>query len=82
MNVTNFTTLKKIRIIKDETNIKNLVLLTISMRQILKKKVQKKKWAFLVAIMIQMKKSLNHQHNTMFYSEYEVYFCSFNILQR
>lgn len=42
MNVTNFKTLKKIRIIKDETNIKNLVLLTISMRQILKKKVQKK----------------------------------------
>lgn len=73
MNVTNFKTLKKIRIIKDETSIKNLVLLTISMRQILKKKF-KKKWAFLVAIMIQMKKSLNHQHNTMFYSEYEVYF--------
>lgn len=73
MNVTNFKTLKKIRIIKDETNIKNLVLLTISMRQIFKKK-SKKKRAFLVAIMIQMKKSLNHQHNTMFYSEYEVYF--------
>lgn len=34
MNVTNFKTLKKIRIIKDETSIKNLVLLTISMRQI------------------------------------------------
>lgn len=34
MNVTNFKTLKKIRIIKDETNIKNPVLLTISMRQI------------------------------------------------
>lgn len=34
MNVTNFKTLKKIRIIKDETGIKNLVLLTISMRQI------------------------------------------------
>lgn len=41
MNVTNFKTLKKIRIIKDETNIKNLVLLTISMRQILKKKSKK-----------------------------------------
>lgn len=43
MNVTNFKTLKKIRIIKDETNIKNLVLLTISMRQILKKKKSKNK---------------------------------------
>lgn len=43
MNVTNFKTLKKIRIIKDETNIKNLVLLTISMRQIYKKKKSKNK---------------------------------------
>lgn len=42
MNVTNFKTLKKIRIIKDETNIKNLVLLTIIMRQIQKKKSKKK----------------------------------------
>lgn len=46
MNVTNFKTLKKIRIIKDETNIKNLVLLTISMRQILKKKSPKIKMGF------------------------------------